>query len=118
MRKIESKFFKYLNGRLAGVMAEKTMNRLVAILQINLPDELIKQLMDYLYFTPQQIAMRELNKRVQYCITKSIHSGKICDNTQAYLFNYKHTLIYICFCEKCGNYEFSSDMEECVSCKC
>ena len=90
------------------------LNKLVTIVQINLPQELIKELRKYLYYTPEQIATRELYKRVHYSIKNARHYYSD-DN---YLFSYKFTLIYICFCKKCGNYKFSSDMEDCVLCRC
>ena len=76
--------------------------------------------MEYLYFSPEQIAVRERNKRVHYCITNARHvnANNFCYDNYYYLFHYKYTLIYICFCKTCGNYKFSPDMEDCVLCKC
>lgn len=88
-------------------------NRRVAILQVKLPAELIRKLMEYLYYTPEQIELREKRKRMHYGIMNARHVFGYY-----YTFNYKYTCMCICFCEKCGNYRYSNDMEECVECKC
>jgi hypothetical protein len=76
--------------------------------------------MEYLYFNPEQVAVRELHKKVHYCISNARHvnANNFCYDKHYYLFHYKFTLIYICFCKTCGNYKFSPDMEDCVLCKC
>ena len=94
--------------------------RRACLLQINLPPELIQVLVQYLYYTPEQAAIRERHKRVHYCIknARHINANNYCYESYYYLFNYKFTMIYICFCKKCGDYKFSPDMEYCVICKC
>lgn len=99
------------------------MDKLVSILKINLPQELIQLLLQYLYYTPQQIVIREMHKRVHYCIKSATHSNKYSNQSNTYfknhyyLFSYNHITIYMCFC-KCGDYKFSPDMNYCVICKC
>jgi len=38
------------------------------IIKLNLPKEIIREIIEYLYYTPQQIAIRELYKRVHFYI--------------------------------------------------
>ena len=86
--------------------------------KINLPKEIIMEIFEYLYYTPQQVAIREQYKRVHFSIKNAItYRDNYWHERRYYLFHYKHVMIYISFC-KCGNYKFSPDIENCVLCRC
>ena len=94
------------------------MEKRVAIHNLKIPNEIIKEILHYLYYTPQQIAIRELHKRIHFSIKNAV--TYYTDNYRHegyYLFHYKHIMIYTSFC-KCGNYKFSPDIDECVLCRC
>jgi hypothetical protein len=93
------------------------MEKRVATNNLKLPKEIIAEILEYLYYTPEQIALREKYKRVHFSIKNAITDRDYLHQTRYYLFHYKHIMIYICFC-KCGNYKFSSDIEYCVLCRC
>ena len=89
------------------------MDKRIAVTKINLPEDIIKNVMDYLYYTPEQIAKKENMKRMHYVIMNACRSFGYY-----YCFNYKYSSIVICFCVKCGDYVYSRDMEHCDECKC
>ena len=103
--------------------ATDKMNRLICVLKINLPPELIQMIRQYLYYTPEQATIRELHKRVHFSIKSATHANKYwnqsndCFKAHHYLFNYNDVMIHMCFC-KCGDYKYSPDMNYCVMCKC
>jgi hypothetical protein len=86
------------------------MEKRVAIHNLNLPKEIIAEILEYLYYTPQQVAIRKQYKRVHFSIKNAY--TYYTDNIVGYnyFFHYKHIMIYISFC-KCGNYKFSLDMD-------
>ena len=92
------------------------MEKRVAIHNLKVPKEIVTEILDYLYYTPEQVAIREIYKRIHFSIENAITYR---DNSygRCYLFHYKHIMIYISFC-KCGNYKFSPDIEDCVLCRC
>jgi len=96
------------------------MDKHVCIRQMSLPPELEKIIESYLYYTPEQIALREIRKRVHFCIDNARH---FCSNDYGYekwphyLFSYKNIMLYICFCGKCGEYKFSPPTLECAVCE-
>ena len=102
---------------------KKATDKLVTILKINLPQELVQLLIQYLYYTSQQILIRDMHRRVHYCIKSATHANTYWNQSNSYfkshnyLFNYKDVMIYMRFC-KCGDYKFSPDMNYCVICKC
>ena len=95
------------------------MEKRIAIHNLKLPKEIIREILDYLYYTPQQIALREIYKRVHFSIknARTYYTDNYWYESYYYLFHYKHIMIYISFC-KCGNYKFSPDIEDCVLCRC
>ena len=79
------------------------------VTKISLPKEIIAEILEYVYYTPEQI--REMYKKVLCSIKKSRHAS--CES------NYRFSIrkpIFIGFC-KCGNYTFYN-MDERVMCKC
>lgn len=94
------------------------MEKRVATNNLKLPKEIIAEILEYLYYTPQQVAIRNQYKKVNFSIKNSItYRDTYWNEKRYYLFHYKHIMIYICFC-KCGNYKFSPDIENCVLCRC
>ena len=94
------------------------MEKRIAIHSLKLPKEIITEILEYLYYTPQQIAIRELYKRVHFSIRNSVYVNNYWYDSYYYLFNYKRTVIYICFCTTCGDYKYSTNMGYRVMCKC
>jgi len=88
------------------------MEKLVT--KLNLPKEMIKEILEYLYYTPQQIELREMYKKVHFYIKSSIYSTN-CEGV--YVFSHRHKTMFICFCIKCGNYKYA-DLDDRVICKC
>jgi len=92
------------------------MEKRVAIHNLKLPKEIIAEILEYLYYTPQQVALREIYKRVRFYIKSSIYSTNYFEGYN-YLFSHRHRTMCTCFCIKCGNYKYAyTDYR--VMCKC